>query len=109
MNNVANYLQTLDLSGQTSPMQDISGQRGLYQQNMNAIKSLGQQALAGRQISPLQSLADALRTRQQMPNLALGQMRDNMGNVVPDPTYGVGKAYGNMTPNEIANMQEYGI
>ena len=87
MNNVAQYLQMMDLSGQASPIQDISGQRGLYQQNMNSMKSLGQQALTGKQGSPLQSLADALRA-QQKPGLGVGQMRDNQGNIVPDPTYG---------------------
>lgn len=85
MDNVAQYLQTLDLSGIAPAMQDISSQRNLYQQNMNAMKVLGQQALSDKQPSPLQSLADALRA-QQKPGL--GQMVDAKGNIVPDPTYG---------------------
>jgi len=85
MDNVAQYLQMLDVSGQNPGMQDISGQRGLYQQNMNGMKALGQQALTGKQNSPLQSLADALRA-QQKPGL--GQMLDEKGNIVYDPTYG---------------------
>lgn len=87
MDNVAQYLQMLDLSGQAPAMQNISNQRDLYNQNMSAMKSLGKQSLVNNQGSPLQSLADALRA-QQKPGLQLGQMRDNQGNIVPDPTYG---------------------
>jgi hypothetical protein len=87
MDNIAQYLQMLDVSGGTPTMQDISGQRNLYQQNINTMKTLGQQALGGQQASPLQSLADALRA-QQKPGLGVGQIRDNQGNIVPDPTYG---------------------
>jgi hypothetical protein len=61
MDNIAQYLQMMDVNGQNPTMQDISGQRGLYQQNMNSMKALGQQALTDKQVSPLQSLADALR------------------------------------------------
>lgn len=108
MDNVAQYLQMLDLSGQGPTMQDISGQKNLYQQTVNSMKSLGQQALGGTQASPLQSLADALRA-QQKPGLGVGQMRDNQGNVVPDPTYGANNSYNKMTAGEVANMQENGI
>jgi hypothetical protein len=87
MNNVAQYLQMLDLSGGNPQMQNIGGQRNLYNQNMASMNSLGQQALSGNQSSPMQSLADALRA-QQKPGLGVGQMRDNQGNIVPDPTYG---------------------
>ena len=87
MDNVAQYLQMMDLSGQGPTMQNIGGQRDLYTQNMGSMKALGQQALSGKQGSPLQSLADALRA-QQKPGLGLGQMRDAQGNIVPDPTYG---------------------
>jgi hypothetical protein len=89
MDNIAQYLQMMNVNGQNPTMQDISGQKGLYQQNMNAMKTLGQQALSGNQISPLQSLADALRG-QQKPKPALGQMVDSQGNIVSDPTYGAG-------------------
>lgn len=87
MDNVAQYLQMLETSGLAPQMQNISGQQGLYQQNMNSMKALGQQSLNDKAASPLQSLADALRA-QQSPGLALGQMRDNLGKIVPDPTYG---------------------
>jgi len=89
MDNIAQYLQMMDLNGQAPTMQNIGGQRDLYNQNMTAMKSIGQQALSGNQSSPLQSLADALRA-QQKPGLALGQIRDNKGNIVPDPTYAAG-------------------
>ena len=61
MNNIAQYLQMMDVSGQNPAMQNIGGQRDLYNQNMTAMKALGQQALSDKQVSPLQSLADALR------------------------------------------------
>jgi len=89
MDNVSQYLQMLNVSGQDPTMQNIGGQRDLYNQNMNAMKALNQQALSDKQPSPLQSMADALRA-QQKPGLALGQMRDNKGNIVPDPTYAAG-------------------
>jgi type VI protein secretion system component VasK len=85
MDNVSQYLQMMDLSGQAPSMQNIGGQRDLYNQNMTAIKTLGQQALSGKTASPLQSLADALRA-QQKPGL--GQMLDDKGNIVYDPKYG---------------------
>jgi hypothetical protein len=106
MDNVSQYLQMMDLSGQNPAMQNISGQRDLYNQNMSGMKTIGQQALGNTKGSPLQSLADALRA-QKKPGL--GQMVDAQGNIVPDPTYATGNAYKNMTPSEIANMQEYGI
>jgi hypothetical protein len=67
MNNVAQYLEMMDLSGQGPTMQNIGGQRDLYNQNMTAIKALGQQALTDKPSSPLQSLADALR-KNTKPN-----------------------------------------
>ena len=87
MDNVSQYLQMLDLSGQTPAMQNIGGQRDLYNQNMVGMKALNEQALLGKTVSPLQSLADALRA-QQKPGL--GQMLDNKGNIVPDSTYAAG-------------------
>ena len=87
MDNVAQYLQMMDLSGQNPAMQNISGQRDLYNQNMAAMRGLGQQALSGQTASPLQSLADALRA-QKKPGL--GQVVDAQGNIVSDPTYGAG-------------------
>jgi hypothetical protein len=89
MDNIAQYLQMLDLNGQNPTMQNIGAQRDLYNQNMAGMKALGQQSLAGNQSSPLQSMADALRA-QQKPGLALGQMKDAQGNIVPDPTYAAG-------------------
>ena len=100
MDNVAQYLQMLYGKDTSPTMQNIGGQQNLYQQNLNAIKTLGQQALGNAQGSPLQSLADALRA-QQKPGLALGQIRDNQGNIVPDPTYG------NLSGNSIMQNLAY--
>lgn len=68
MDNVAQYLQMMDLSGQSPTMQNISGQRDSYNQNMAAMKTLSQQALSNKQSSPLQSLADALRKNTNLNN-----------------------------------------
>ena len=89
MNNIAQYLQMMDLNSQLPTMQNIGVQHDLYNQNMAGMKELGQQALSGKTTSPLQSMADALRA-QQKPGLALGQMKDAQGNIVPDPTYAAG-------------------
>jgi hypothetical protein len=88
MNNIANYLQMMDVSGQSPTVQNISGQRNLYAQNMGAMKALGQQALSGQQTLPLQSLADTLRLGIKDKQPGLGQMVDAQGNIVYDPTYG---------------------
>jgi hypothetical protein len=100
MDNIAQYLQMLDVSGQNPTMQDIGGQKGLYNQNMNAMKTIGQQALGNTKGSPLQSLADALRA-QKTPGL--GQMVDAKGNIVPDPSYGSG---GSVMANPTFNPYE---
>jgi hypothetical protein len=100
MNNIAQYLQMMDLNGQTPTMQNIGGQRDLYNQNMTAMKALGQQALTDKQGSPMQSLADALRA-QKKPGL--GQMVDAQGNIVIDPTYGTGAS----SYNYLASNPEY--
>jgi hypothetical protein len=92
MDNIAQYLQMIDLSGQAPVMQNIGSQRDLYNQNMTGMKALNQQALSGKQSSPMQSLADALRA-QQKPGL--GQMKDAQGNIVPDPTYAAGASPNN--------------
>jgi hypothetical protein len=108
MDNVSQYLQMMDLAGQNPGMQNIGAQQGLQQQNMGAMNTLAQQALTNQSANPMQSMANALRA-QQKPGLAVGQMRDNQGNIVPDPTYGNNSAYSNMMPSEIANMQQNGI
>lgn len=38
-----------------------------------------------------------------------GQTTGWFGQTINDPTYGAGNAYGNMTPWEIDNMQQYGV
>jgi hypothetical protein len=100
MDNIAQYLQMLNVSGQNPTMQDIGGQKGLYQQNMAGMKALGQQALSEKQTSPLQSMADALRA-QKKPGL--GQIVDAQGNIVPDPSYGSG---GSVMSNPLFNPYE---
>ena len=102
MNNISQYLQMMDLAGQNTDMQNISGQQGLQQQNMSAMGNLANQALGQQNQNPMQSMADALRA-QQKPGLAVGQMRDAQGNIVPDPTYGTG---GSVMANPAFNPYE---
>lgn len=108
MDNVSQYLQMMDLAGQNNGMQNTGAQQGLQQQNMSGMGTLAQQALSNKQSNPLQSMADALRVNANKKP-GLGQMVDQNGNVVPDPSYGVGSTYNNMTPNQLANMQMNGI
>jgi hypothetical protein len=104
MNNTAQYLQMMDLNGQAPTMQNISGQQGLYNQNMAAMKALGQQESSSKQGSPLQSLADALRA-QQKPGLDLGKMRDAQGNILPNPSYATsGSVMANSSFNPYENL-----
>jgi hypothetical protein len=58
----------MDVSGQAPTMQNISEQKGLYQQNMNGMKLLGQQALGQKPTdNSMQALAEMLRKKQ--PNI----------------------------------------
>lgn len=100
MNNVANYLQMLDLAGQSPGMQNIGSQQTLQQQNMTGMGALAQQALTDKPVNPMQPLADALRN-QKRP--AVGQMIDSNGNIVPDPSYGTG---GSVMANQTFNPYE---
>lgn len=87
MDNISQYLQMLNLSGQNPGMQDIGAQQGLQQQNMGAMRNLTNQALGQQGQNPMQSMANALRAQ---PKPGLGQMKDAYGNIIPDPTYGTG-------------------
>jgi hypothetical protein len=70
-------------------MQNISGQRDLYNQNMTAMKALGQQALGDTKGSSLQSLADALR-KNTKPNNPYGNAQTAMNLYGAQNVYGYG-------------------
>ena len=92
MNNIAQYLEMMDLSGQGPTMQNISGQSDLYNQNMTAMKLLGQQALSDKQSSPMQSLADALRKQNDPYALNNGNPYGNAQTAMN--LYGAENVYG---------------
>ena len=98
-----------DLSGYAPTMQDDSKQRlmqaaALAQQNQQ-VSEAGQQHGSG--LSGLNPLAMAMMLRKKKPGT--GEMLDANGKIIKDPTYGAGDAYSNMTPGELANMQQYGV
>lgn len=105
---VAPYMQQ-DNQGLNPVFQNIAAQQAnqnaaLQQQNQQ-VQQVGQRPQQGG-TNPF-ALAQALRGNQQQPEL--GQTTNSFGKVIPDATYGAGNAYGSMTPNEIANMQQYGV
>ena len=100
MDNVAQYLKMLDISGQNPGMQNIGAQQSLQNQNMSAMGSLAQQALTDKPANPMQAMANALRNAKQP---GVGQMIDQNGNFVPDPTYGTG---GSVMANQNFNPYE---
>jgi hypothetical protein len=85
MNNIADYLQMMDVSGQAPAMQNISGQQGLYNQNMNAMKALSQQALEQPANNSNMALANALRKKQ--PNMMGAGVRLPNSNINPYINY----------------------
>lgn len=113
--NYANLVNALNVPGtvtqqtQESPLQMMgtlgtipSGAANLLSSVFGSKDTQGTLANAVSQIPGLKSLFSG-------PTPGLGQMIDSAGNIVPDPTYGAGTAYSNMTPDEISNMMEYGI
>lgn len=101
-----------DLSGYAPTMQDIAQQKlmqqlALAQQN-SQVQDAGQQH-GGGGMSGLNPLAMAMMLRNQKQQPKLGETTNMFGKVIPDTTYGAGNAYSNMTPNEISNMQQYGV
>lgn len=80
--------QLTDLSGIQAPVQNTSAQQNRMQQNMSGMGQMAGQALGqSGGGNPLQAMANALRAggKQQA---GTGQMYDEFGRVVTDPTYG---------------------
>jgi len=80
----------IDISGIPAMVQNTAGQQKLMQQNSNAMGQLSNQALgqAGG-TNPMQAMAQALRAGAgTKPKAGGGQMYDDFGRVMVDPTYG---------------------
>jgi hypothetical protein len=103
-------MQSQDLGGLNPVYQNMAAQQQFENQAAMQGQQLAQQAGQTAQQSNPMALAAALRkTDPNKPQAGLGQMVDANGNIVPDPTYGTGNAYGNMTSSEISNMQQNGV
>jgi hypothetical protein len=77
-----------DLSGIQAPMQNTSAQQNMMQQNTSGMGQLANQAgQSAGGTNPMQAMANALRAggKQQA---GTGQMYDDFGRIVSDPTYG---------------------
>lgn len=109
MNPYIQFLQPQDQQGLMPVFQNIGQQQAmqnaaLAQQNQQ-VADAGQ--VHGGGMSGLNPLAMAAMLRNKKPGT--GEMYDSNGQIIKDPTYGAGTAYNNMTPNEIANMQQFGV
>lgn len=102
------YFAQQDQQGLMPVFQNIGQQQALQNQNLAQGTQLAQQAGQTQQSgsNPL-ALAMALRGQQGKPGL--GETTNMFGKVIPDPTYGTGTAYNNMTSNEIQNMMQNGV
>jgi hypothetical protein len=90
-------------------MQNIGNQQAFQNQMINQGNQIASQSHpnnSGGGFNPI-AMATALRGKQE--GAGLGQTYNSFGKVISDPTYGVGNIYKNMTPGEIANMQQYGV
>lgn len=113
--NYANLVNALNVPGtvtqqtQESPLQMMGVLSGVPNAANNLLSSVfGSSGTTG-------TLANAV---SKIPGLSsffsgnipgTGEMLDAAGNVIKDPTYAAGTAYNNMTPDEIANMTQYGV
>jgi hypothetical protein len=91
-----NVGNTVDTTVQRSPLSQAT-----------ALGTAAQGGLTALQGTPVGNLLSSLFGKAGTPGL--GEMTNIFGNVVKDPTYGAGNIYENMTPDEIANMTEFGI
>jgi hypothetical protein len=107
MNPYIQFQNPQDMQGLNPVFQNIGQQQALQNAALAQQNQLTQQAgqTQGGGMSPM-AMAMALRG-QGKPGL--GETTNSFGKVIKDPTYGTGNAYSNMTPNELANMQQYGV
>lgn len=83
------------------------------QQNQNAAlaqqNQLVQQAGQTQQSGGMNPMAMAMMLRGQKKQPGLGETTNSFGKVIPDPTYGNGTAYNNMSSSEMSNMMANGV
>jgi hypothetical protein len=108
MNPYIQFQNPQDVQGLNPVFQNIAQQQATQNSLLNQQGQMAQQAGQGQQgaMNPL-AMAMALRGQQKKPGL--GETTNSFGKVIADPTYGTGNAYSNMTPGELANMQQYGV
>jgi hypothetical protein len=107
-----------NLGSYANLINDVSVPGTVKQQNqMSPLSQIGAIGTAGQTLLNTLGLGDSLTNVGK--NLStwfnktgtpgLGQTTDAGGNVINDPTYGNTDKYNNMTPDEIANMKQYGV
>jgi hypothetical protein len=108
MNPYIQFQNPQDVQGLNPVFQNIAQQQATQNSLLNQQGQMAQQAGQSQQgaMNPL-AMAMALRGQQKKPGL--GETTNSFGKVIADPTYGTGNAYSNMTPGELANMQQYGV
>jgi hypothetical protein len=111
MNPYIQFQQMQDQQGLSPVFQNIAQQQAnqnmALQQGMNLTNEAGMTTEGKQAGVGVDPMAMAMALRQGKPGL--GQTTNSFGKVIADPTYGTGNAYSNMTPGEIANMQQYGV
>ena len=111
MNPYIQFQNPQDMQGLQPVFQNIAQQQAmqnaaLAQQNQQ-VQDAGQTQQGGG-MGGLNPLAMAIALRKP-GKPGLGETTNSFGKVIPDPTYSTGNAYSNMTPGEMANMQQYGV
>ena len=106
---VAPYFQQQD-QGLMPVFQNVAQQQAnqnaaLAQQNQLVNQASQTQSSGMSGLNPM-AMAMMLRGKKQP---GLGETTNSFGKVIPDPTYGAGNAYSNMTSGELSNMQQYGV
>ena len=106
MNPYIQFQNPQDMQGLNPVFQNIGQQQALQNAALAQQNQLTQQA--GQTQGGTNPMAMAMALRGQ-GKPGLGETTNSFGKVIKDPTYGTGNAYSNMTPGELANMQEYGV
>jgi len=110
MNPYIQFQEMQDQQGLSPVFQNIAQQQAMQNAALAQQNQLTQQAgQTGQQSGGMNPMAMAMMLRGQNKQPGLGETTNSFGKVIKDPTYGTGNAYSNMTPGEIANMQQYGV
>ena len=105
----APQMQNQDPQGLNPVFQNANNQQQFMNQQLGQGNQLGQYHNYGSSGNG-NNMALAMALRQGQGTPALGQTTNYFGKVISDPTYGAGAdKYNNMTPDETANMMQYGV